>query len=163
MANKMLFIPYLRKGYSRYIVEEDNLGKPINGGKTSTSINFRVEFDTKSALDNNQEETVSIDKEFIIAGPGEITNLDFNQIVDYSNELKHKYAVAYLANRYLSPIVRNFFVSNNIKVDEDAFALSELIQFIFRTRIRDNEEIYVYIPSKRMRLLLKKWLKEKDQ
>lgn len=80
-----------------------------------------------------------------------------------TNELKHKYAVAYLANRYLSPIVRNFFVSNNIKVDEDAFALSELIQFIFRTRIRDNEEIYVYIPSKRMRLLLKKWLKEKDQ
>ncbi|MCI6893608.1 MAG: hypothetical protein MR850_02280 [Bacteroidales bacterium] len=87
MANKMLFIPYLRKGYSRYIVEEDNLGKPINGGKTSTSINFRVEFDTKSALDNNQEETVSIDKEFIIAGPGEITNLDFNQIVDYSPKM----------------------------------------------------------------------------
>ena len=80
-----------------------------------------------------------------------------------TNELKHKYAVAYLANRYLNPVIKNFFVSNNIEVDEDAFALSELIQFIFRTRIRDNEEIFVYVPSKRMRLLLKKWLKEKDQ
>lgn len=45
MANKMLFIPYLRKGYSRYILEEDNLGKSSSDGKTSTVIKFRVEFD----------------------------------------------------------------------------------------------------------------------
>lgn len=32
MANKMLFIPYLRKGYSRYILEEDNLGKSSSDG-----------------------------------------------------------------------------------------------------------------------------------
>ena len=50
-----------------------------------------------------------------------------------------------------------------MEVEEDAVALSELRQFVFRTRIRDNEEIFVYVPSKRMRLLLKKWLKEKDQ
>ena len=77
-----------------------------------------------------------------------------------TNDLKHKFAVAYLANRYISPIVKNFFVSHSVDVDEDAFALSELIQFIFRTRIRDGEDIYVYIPSKRMRDLLINWMKK---
>nr|DAK84778.1 MAG TPA: putative ATP-dependent RNA helicase [Caudoviricetes sp.] len=79
-----------------------------------------------------------------------------------TNDLRHKKAVAYLVNRYLDPIVKVFFFSKNIKVDESAFALSELIQFLFRTCVRDKEDIYIYIPSKRMRNLLEKWLKEKD-
>ena len=45
-----------------------------------------------------------------------------------------------------------------VSVDEDTWALSELIQWIFRSAIRENNEINVYIPSERMRNLLIEWL-----
>lgn len=70
-----------------------------------------------------------------------------------------KYNIAYLANRYLNPVIKNFFYFHGIKVDEDGFALSELIQFIFRSRIRNEEPISIYIPSLRMRKLLENWIK----
>ena len=45
-----------------------------------------------------------------------------------------------------------------VSVDEDTWALSELIQWVFRSAIRENKEINVYIPSERMRNLLVEWL-----
>ena len=46
------------------------------------------------------------------------------------------------------------------ELDEDAYALSEMLQLIWRSRIRNGENINVYIPSKRMRDLFKEWLDE---
>ena len=43
---------------------------------------------------------------------------------------------------------------------EDKFALSELVQFIYRSASRNNKPIDVYIPSKRMRTLFLEWLKK---
>jgi len=77
-----------------------------------------------------------------------------------SNEYSNKTSVAYPVNRYINPVIKNFFSKNNISVDEDAFALSEMLQFIWRSAIRNGEEIYVYIPSIRMRNLLKQWIEE---
>ena len=70
----------------------------------------------------------------------------------------NKTSVAYLSNRYLNPIIKNFFIFYGIKIDEDGFALSELLQFLFRSRIRKGESINLYIPSFRMRNILKNWL-----
>lgn len=84
MANKMLFIPYLRKGYSRYILEEDNLGKSSSDGKTSTLIKFRVEFDADKAVGNTIGSDLVAEKEFAVAGPSDVTRLDAAQIVTYS-------------------------------------------------------------------------------
>lgn len=67
-------------------------------------------------------------------------------------------SVAYLVNRYLNPMIKNFFIENNVIVDEDKYALSELLQFIFRSRVRQGEKITLYLPSKRMRNLLLDWL-----
>jgi len=77
-----------------------------------------------------------------------------------SNDYKDKIAVAYLVNRYLNPYVKNFFVANNIEVDEGTYALSEMIQFIWRSAIREGKEIHLYCPSSRMRGLLQTWIKE---
>lgn len=80
-----------------------------------------------------------------------------------TNEYSKKNAVAYIANRYFKPTVKNFFTFNNIAAGqdfEDKFALSELIQFVYRSAIRNNEPIEVYIPSKRMRDLFLEWLKK---
>lgn len=83
-----------------------------------------------------------------------------------TNEYGHKKVVAYIGNRYFKPTIKNFFYFNNISTDqgfEDKFALSEMVQFIYRSAIRNNEEIVVYIPSKRMRNLFINWLNKKDE
>ena len=77
-----------------------------------------------------------------------------------TNNYRDRDTVAYLINRYNSPVIINFFKDRGAEIDEDAFALSEMLQFIWRTAIRDGKTINVYIPSKRMRTLLKDWLKQ---
>lgn len=77
-----------------------------------------------------------------------------------TNEYRDRTSVAYPVNRYLNPFVKNFFTTNHISVDEDGYALSEMLQFIWRSAIRDGNEIWVYIPSIRMRNLLKQWIKQ---
>lgn len=79
-----------------------------------------------------------------------------------SNDYAQKTSVAYPVNRYINPGIKNFFLKHEITVDEDGFALSEMLQFIWRSAIRKGEEIYVYIPSVRMRNLLKKWISENN-
>ena len=71
-----------------------------------------------------------------------------------------KCSVAYMSNRFMNPVIRNFFLSYGIHIDEDSYALSELLQFLFRSRIRKGEKIDLYIPSYRMRKILKNWIKK---
>ena len=59
----------------------------------------------------------------------------------------------------MHPIEKAFFEDNNVVVDEDLLALSDLIQWLFRGSIRNGVTMKVYIPSIRMRNLLKKYLK----
>ena len=77
-----------------------------------------------------------------------------------SNEYRDRTAVAYLVNKYFNPFIKNFFVSNGVEVDEDGYAISEMLQFLWRSGIRDGKRITVYIPSRRMRELLKNWIEE---
>lgn len=77
-----------------------------------------------------------------------------------TNNYKESTSVAYLANRYFSPAIKNFFIQNKIRIEEDKYALSELIQWVFRSAIRDRKKINIYIPSIRMRRLLQNWLME---
>lgn len=75
-----------------------------------------------------------------------------------TNDYANKSTCIYFANRYMNPITKKFFTSKGVKVDEDLFALSELLQWVFRSRIRKGEPINIYIPSKRMRTLLEHYL-----
>lgn len=75
-----------------------------------------------------------------------------------TNEYADAIACIYFANRYMNPIIKRFFRDKGIKVNEDLFALSEMLQWIFRSAIRNDEPITVYIPSKRMRKLLEMYL-----
>jgi len=77
-----------------------------------------------------------------------------------TNQYRHKIAIAYLVNKFFNPCIKKFFNENGVKVDEEAYALSEMLQFIWRSAIRDNQEITIYIPSVRMRELLIKWINE---
>ena len=62
-------------------------------------------------------------------------------------------------NVYLHPGITHFFKQRGINIDEDLYGLSEMIQWIWRSRIRKGENINIYIPSMRMRNLLNAWMK----
>lgn len=75
-----------------------------------------------------------------------------------TNEFREKTNLAYCANIFLNPIIKQFFQTKNIKVYEETYALSELVQWVWRSAIRDGGDINIYIPSSRMRGLLINWL-----
>lgn len=78
-----------------------------------------------------------------------------------TNKYRARWALAYCYNMYYNPYIRGFFADReegSIELNEDAYALSCLIQWIFRSRIRDGKPIEIYIPSVRMRELLMNWL-----
>lgn len=75
-----------------------------------------------------------------------------------TNKYKHKKNLAYVYNRYLNPIDKKFFEKRGVYVNEDLYSLSELLQWVFRSQIRDGKEINIYIPSERMRDLFKEYL-----
>ncbi|UZF92951.1 hypothetical protein [Bosea sp. NBC_00550] len=78
-----------------------------------------------------------------------------------TNEYREKKALAYLCNIFPHPYVAAYFQDRGIAMDEDAYALSEMVQWIWRSQIREGEPIIVFIPSGRMRGLLKDWLGDK--
>jgi len=80
-----------------------------------------------------------------------------------TNAYKNADCVAYLVNRFVDPNISKFFAEKNIKIDPNKFALSEMLQFIWRSAIRDDREIFLYIPSRRMRGLLTEWITEMNK
>lgn len=75
-----------------------------------------------------------------------------------TNTFRGTHHVAFLVNVFMHPHIKQVCDSTDYEVDEDLVALSHLIQFIFRSALRCGEPIKVYIPSERMRNLLKDYL-----
>ncbi|WP_440110308.1 hypothetical protein [Paenibacillus sp. QZ-Y1] len=75
-----------------------------------------------------------------------------------TNDFRHTKYLAYAVNRYMNPIIEGFFVERGVRVNQELWATSELIQWIWRSSIRDDNKVYIYLPSKRMRDLLITWL-----
>ena len=85
-----------------------------------------------------------------------------------TNDYADRNMLAYLVNRFYNPLIKGMFRDKyNIRLNEDRFALSEMIQWIWRSRIRKNQlpleerNISLYIPSQRMRNLMRQWLSGK--
>ena len=75
-----------------------------------------------------------------------------------TNLYKDRTVLGYLVNIFLNPMVKGFFYDHGVDVDEDGYALSEMLQWIWRSAIREGKEIWIYIPSSRMRYLLENWI-----
>lgn len=76
-----------------------------------------------------------------------------------TNKYADRRAVAYLLNRFMHKTKAQFFREHGVKVNEELYALSELVQWLWRSRIRNGQSIDAYIPSRRMRSLLDQWAK----
>ncbi|MCF7622521.1 MULTISPECIES: DEAD/DEAH box helicase family protein [Bacillaceae] len=81
-----------------------------------------------------------------------------------TNEYQDTHNLAFVYNLYMKPFEKQFFEDAGVKVNEDLLALSDLLQWMWRSAIRkpDAESINIYIPSLRMRTLLKQWLNNKE-
>lgn len=66
--------------------------------------------------------------------------------------------LAYLANIFLMPPLKNYFAMKSCPINQDTYALGELIQWVFRSQIRNGEPIDLFIPSPRMKELLRTWM-----
>lgn len=75
-----------------------------------------------------------------------------------SNEFGDATAVGYFVNRYMNPNINKYFGQFGVSVPDNAYGLSEMVQFIWRSAIRNGEMIHMFIPSKRMYNILMDWL-----
>jgi len=79
-----------------------------------------------------------------------------------TNDYKERKYLAYTVNLFMLPIVKGFFKSQGIRTNEDLYTISELLQWIWRSGIREHNEINIYLPSQRMRKLLYAWLNDEN-
>lgn len=75
-----------------------------------------------------------------------------------SNDYADKRYLAYCVNIFPRPWEQRFFQQNGVRPLDDMYALSSLIQWLFRSAIRNGKEVWIYIPSRRMRKLLEQWM-----
>ncbi len=75
-----------------------------------------------------------------------------------TNNFSDRTTLLYLLNRYVQPEYAKYFSKRGYPIDNDQFALNEMLQWIWRSAIRNGEKINIYIPSSRMRNLLYNWL-----
>lgn len=77
-----------------------------------------------------------------------------------TNDYAYKNAAIHAYNRYLHPAVKSYLVEYGANLSDDTFALAELIQWLFRTTIRqpDDSVLKLHIVSPRMDKLFKDWL-----
>lgn len=84
--------------------------------------------------------------------------LNFN--AKATNAYRDKKYLIYAVNLFMNVNDKRFYQKHGIDVDEDAYALSIMVQWIWRSAIRDGDDIYLYIPSRRMRNLLINWIEK---
>ena len=75
-----------------------------------------------------------------------------------TNEYRDRRYLMYFVNVFFHVDIKNYFLSHEVQVQEEQYALSVMIQWLWRSQIRDGKPIWVYIPSSRMRKLLQDWL-----
>jgi hypothetical protein len=78
-----------------------------------------------------------------------------------TNDYSHCSHLIYLYDQHINPIVARWLCNETASFN-DAYALTELIQWVWRSRIRKGEPITLYLPSPRMRSIFVDWLEGWD-
>jgi len=86
----------------------------------------------------------------------------WNSFVTYNKRATNEYAgrrfLAYCVNNFPRPWEAKYYADRGVIVNGNAYALSILVQWVFRSAIRNGGDVWLYIPSLRMRKLFRKWL-----
>ena len=75
-----------------------------------------------------------------------------------TNNYSHCTHLIYLFEQNVNPVLMNWMKVNDAEFRQQ-YAVTEMIQWIWRSQIRNGLPVTVYMPSKRMRDLLTSWLR----
>jgi len=78
------------------------------------------------------------------------------------NDYGNRHILAYPVNVFLPQELSAYNKAVNMTAKEDDFALTTMIQWIWRSAIRNGEPIELYLPSARMRRILTEWIAETE-
>lgn len=145
--------PLSKTWYQNHLRSEENklLFEKI---KRNTENYFRTETKTNS---NDNMYTVFQSFEKYVRGKGYSKGF-VSCNARGTNDFRNKKSLAYLVNFYIHPDIKAFAEHYNIRFDDEKFSLGALLQWIWRSQIRDGKPINIYIPSEHMRTLLKEWM-----
>ena len=77
-----------------------------------------------------------------------------------TNEYRTRTVLSYPVNVFTNPFKKRYLSTDEQPFNEDLYALSMMIQWIWRSAIRDGHPIRIYVPSLRMRSLLSNWIQQ---
>lgn len=77
-----------------------------------------------------------------------------------SNEYADYNCAVHVCNTYPHVKIESYIELLGETIDRDKYALSEIVQWVFRGSIRKGEDMYVLVASMRMKGLLEEWLEE---
>ena len=75
-----------------------------------------------------------------------------------TNNYSNRHVMAYMLNLNPNPEIVKYFGKQGAPLSRDAFALSGLIQWVWRSAIRKEEPVTLWLPSPRMKKLFTEWL-----
>ena len=75
-----------------------------------------------------------------------------------TNDYSHKNTLVHALYRHPNLTLEQYLQHYGAHIDKDVFALSELIQWVWRSQIRNKKPINLSILSTRMRILFEDWL-----
>ena len=78
------------------------------------------------------------------------------------NDYGNRHFLAYPVNVFLPRELSSYYKAVNMSAKKDDFALTTMIQWIWRSAIRNGEPIELYLPSARMRRILTEWIAETE-
>jgi hypothetical protein len=78
-----------------------------------------------------------------------------------TNDYSRCSTLIYLYDQHINPLIGQW-LNESSRSFNDAYALTELIQWVWRSRIRNGEPIVLYLPSPRMRAIFSDWLEGDD-
>ena len=77
-----------------------------------------------------------------------------------TNAYSNKEVLAYPVNLFANGNLVTFYSNLGYPFDNDRWALSTMLQWIWRSAIRNGKPVCLYLPSLRMRTLLYKWIED---
>jgi hypothetical protein len=76
-----------------------------------------------------------------------------------TNDYMYCSHLIYLYDQNINPFLARW-LGDSTQAFKDAYALTELIQWVWRSRVRRGEPVTLYLPSPRMRRLFEEWLND---
>lgn len=75
-----------------------------------------------------------------------------------TNNYSNRHVLAYMLNLNPNPEIVKYFGKQGAPLSRDAFALAGLIQWVWRSAIRKEEHVTLWLPSPRMKKVFTEWL-----